>query len=95
MIRNGFSEKGSFIYVFAKCNKNTTVGFTAVKRVRIKPKRNKIKRLLRELWRTRNIPTLPTAQYVLMGNEKMENENFESLSGELNHLLDQISKRFS
>ena len=86
----GRSIHKNYIAVFYIVEHDTKVGFTASKRVTSKPKRNRIKRRLRELWRlyfrNYNIP----AHMVLLGKTEILSVTFSTLELEFCSLLKEI-----
>ncbi len=93
IFRYGRSIHKTHIVVFYISEHDTQVGFSASKRARTKPKRNRIKRRLRELWRLNfrkyNIP----AHIVLLGKVEILSADFSTLESEFTLLLKEIEEK--
>ena len=90
LFHHGIRLKGQSVTLFYLPADTTKIGFAAQKGAGGAFKRNKIKRIMRHLWRTHRSSLSQPAHIVLIGKPVMLKTPFESMETELDRLFKQI-----
>jgi ribonuclease P protein component len=81
------------LYVYKKKDKEKRFGFSISKKIGKAVARNRIKRLFKEVCR-KNISSFPDGlDYLLIARKRVVEENFHSLSRNILHLSQKLSKK--
>jgi len=92
ILREGLWEKGEYFVIYYTWADDRKAGFAASRKIDTKVKRNRAKRLMREIYR-KNRDLLPEGHYVFMALPQIFDADFEELIRSFESLAERIRKR--
>ena len=93
VFRKGMHIHSEYFSVYFVRESELAVGFTTRKDYQNKPTRNRMKRILRELWRKNFRSYQVTAHIVIVANRKILDAKYEILNQQMQETLSRIEKR--
>ncbi|MCD6087226.1 MAG: ribonuclease P protein component [Candidatus Hydrothermae bacterium] len=92
ILREGLWEKGDYFVIYYRWADGKRAGFAASRKIDTKVKRNRAKRLMREIYR-KNRDLLPNGHYVFMALPSILGADFDELLRSFEVIAEKIRKR--
>jgi len=89
ILKNGSIERGKYLTIASLPGETTKVGFTTEKGLKA-VERNKLKRWLRELWRSRSGTGSQNRQVIMVIRRRALSDSFEQIKKEFERLMNNL-----